>query len=106
MKAPLDDELETVWMAHQHENIAGFIGIRIHPEDQMGEIHILAASPQRQRRGIGRMLMTFGECKTRDYGMKMVMVETLGDTGHEPGRQIYESHGYRQWPVARYFKPL
>jgi ribosomal protein S18 acetylase RimI-like enzyme len=106
VKALLDDEPETVWLAHQHENIAGFIGIRIHPEDQMGEIHILAVSPQRQRQGIGRMLMTFGECKTRDCGMKMVMVETVGDAGHEPARQIYRSHGYRQWPVARYFKPL
>jgi ribosomal protein S18 acetylase RimI-like enzyme len=106
VKALLDDEPETVWLAYQHESVAGFVGVRIHPEDQMGEIHILAVSPQRQRGGIGRILMTFGERKIRDCGMKMVMVETVGDTGHEPARRIYESFGYRQWPVARYFKPL
>ncbi len=106
VQALLDDEPETVWLAYQHESVADFVGIRIHPEDQMGEIHILAVSPQRQQEGIGRTLMTFGVRKIRDCGMKMVMVETVGDTGHEPARRIYESYGYRQWPVARYFKPL
>ena len=72
----------------------------------MSEIHIRAASPDRQRQGIGRTFLGFAENEVRDRGMKMVMVETVGDAGHEPARQIYRSHGYRQWPVARYLKPL
>lgn len=102
----LDDESETVWLATLENTVAGFVGIRIHPEDQMGEIHILAVSPDWQRRGIARDLTTFAENEIRDRGMKMVMVETVGDTGHEPARRAYEAFGYRQWPVARYFKPL
>ena len=39
-------------------------------------------------------------------GAAMVMVETVGDSGHEPARKAYESQGYVLWPVARYFKEL
>ncbi|HML92595.1 GNAT family N-acetyltransferase [Methyloceanibacter sp.] len=102
----LDTEPETVWLAAQENTVAGFVGIRIHPEDQMGEIHILAVSPDRQRQGVARKLAAFAENEIRERGMKMVMVETVGDTGHEPARRAYEAFGYRQWPVARYFKPL
>ncbi|MEM8643741.1 MAG: GNAT family N-acetyltransferase [Pseudomonadota bacterium] len=102
----LDSQADMIWLASQGVVVAGFVGIRLHPEDQMGEIHILAVSPERQRQGLGRTLLTFAENEIRDCGMKMVMVETVGDSGHEPARRIYESVGYRRWPVARYFKPL
>ena len=102
----LDTEPENIWLALQGNDLAGFIGIRSHPEDQMGEIHIVAVSPDRQRRGIGRKLMEFAEQTIRASGMKMVMVETIGDSGHEPARRAYEAIGYEGWPVARYFKRL
>ena len=38
--------------------------------------------------------------------MKVVMVETVGDSGHEPARRTYEAMDYVRWPFARYFKPL
>ena len=72
----------------------------------MGEVHILAVSPDRQRHGIGRRLLRFAEHHVRTSGMKMVMIETVGDTGHEPARRTYEAQGFEPWPVARYFKPL
>ena len=102
----LDAEPENIWLAFQDNELAGFVGIRIHPEDQMGEIHILAVSPNRQRQGIGRTLMDFAEQIIRKSRMKMVMVETIGDSGHEPARRAYQAFGYERWPVARYFKPL
>ncbi|MDJ0514270.1 MAG: GNAT family N-acetyltransferase [Methyloceanibacter sp.] len=102
----LDSQSDMVWLALQDGVVAGFVGIRLYPKDQMGEIHFLAVSPDRQRLGVGRTLLTFAENEIRDCGMKMVMVETVGDSGHEPARRIYESLGYQQWPVARYFKPL
>ena len=102
----LDAEPENIWLAFQDNELAGFVGIRIHPEDQMGEIHILAVSPDRQRQGIGRTLMDYAEQIIRKSRMKMVMVETIGDSGHEPARRVYEAFGYERWPVARYFKPL
>lgn len=102
----LDAEPEKVWLAIQNNELAGFIGISIHPEDQMGEVYIIAVSPKYQRQGIGRALMEFAERHIRAAGMKMVMVETIGDSGHESARRTYEALGYESWPVARYFKQL
>ena len=36
----------------------------------------------------------------------MIVVETIGDTGHEPARRAYEAVGFQPWPVARFFKEL
>lgn len=104
--AVLDTEPDTIWLAVTAEELVGFTGIRIHPEDQMGEIHIIAVSPTHQQRGIGRRLMQFAERRIRAAGMKMIMVETVGDSGHAPARRAYEAFGFEPWPVARYFKPL
>jgi ribosomal protein S18 acetylase RimI-like enzyme len=102
----LDTEPEKVWIAIQNNELAGFVVISIHPQDQMGEVSIIAVSPTYQRQGVGNSLMQFAEQHIRAAGMKMVMVETVGDSGHEPARRIYEALGYENWPVARYFKQL
>lgn len=102
----LEKDPGKVWLALRGDILAGFIGIFIHPEDQMGEVAIVAVSPDYQRQGVGKALMEFAERHIRENGMKMVMVETIGDSGHEPARRTYEGLGYEQWPVARYFKKL
>lgn len=104
--ALLETEPENFWLAVIGQELASFLGIRLHPQDRMGEIHIIAVSPAHQRKGIGRHLMLFAERHIRAAGMKMIMVETVGDTGHEPARRAYEAFGFEPWPVARYFKPL
>lgn len=102
----LDSEPGNFWLAFHGGIFAGFVGIVIHPEDQMGEVSIIAVSPEHQRKSLGKALMNFAEQHIRESGMKMVMVETVGDSGHEPARLTYEAMGYEQWPVARYFKKL
>ncbi|MEQ9813165.1 MAG: GNAT family N-acetyltransferase [Azospirillaceae bacterium] len=104
--ALLDGEPEGVWLALLGEDLAGFVGVRLLVEDRMGEVHIIAVDPAWQRRGIGRRLMSFAEAHCRAHGMAMVMVETVGDSGHQPARRAYESFGYVPWPVARYFKAI
>ncbi|MEM9682099.1 MAG: GNAT family N-acetyltransferase [Pseudomonadota bacterium] len=104
--ALLDTEPENFWLALVGRELAGFVGIRIHPEDRMGEIQIIAVAPAHQRQGIARQLMAFAERHVRSAGMTMIMVETVGDAGHEPARRAYEEFGFTPWPVARYFKPL
>src|SRR5690606_13817349 len=106
VSALLDSRPEGVWLTFQNNQLAGFVGLAFHPEDRMGEISIVAVSPEYQRQGIGKKLMAFAERKIREAGMRMVMVETVGDSGHEPARCTYEALGYQQWPVARYFKEL
>ena len=88
------------------EHPVAWVCTRIHPEDQMGEIYVIAVDPEYQRRGVGQQLMEHAYAQIKDAGMRMVMVETGGDSGHAPARALYESEGFVRWPVARYFKDL
>ncbi len=94
------------WIATGGQTVLGWIGIRLHAEDGMGEIYILAVDPAHQRRGIGQALMDFAKMRMRDCGMQIVMVETGDDPGHAPSRAAYEAAGFSRWPVARYFQKL
>ena len=102
----LETEPENIWLAMERDHVVGFIGLRLHPEDQMGEIYIIAVLPDHQQRGVATNLMLFAENRIRASGMKMMMVETVGDSGHAPARHAYEAFGFERWPVARYFKKL
>ena len=109
----LDNEPHTVDVAMLRDQngsetpqLAGWVCTRIHPEDSMGEVYILAVDPQFQRRGIGHALMDHSHDRARAARMTMMMVETGGDPGHAPARYTYEAAGYQRWPVARYFKNL
>jgi GNAT superfamily N-acetyltransferase len=100
------DENTEVWVALLGDQLAGFVGLRSHAEDSMGEIHILAVDPAFQRRGVGRALLDFAFEWIRRRGLAMAMVETGGDRGHAPSRAAYESAGFERHPVARYFRAV
>jgi GNAT superfamily N-acetyltransferase len=102
----LRDEGDKVWVACVAENVVGWVGVRLHPEDKMGEIYILAVDPDYQRQGIGAALINTAHSVMREAGMAMVMVETGDDDGHIASRATYERAGFVRWPVARYFKEL
>lgn len=104
--ALLDDEPGKVHVAVEDGRVIGWICIRLHPEDRMGEIYVLAVDPDHQRRGVGTMLMNHAFKQVRKAGMTMVMVETGADPGHAASRASYEAVGFERWPVARYFKDL
>lgn len=84
----------------------GWIGIRPHPEDRMGEIYILAVAPARQRHGVASALIEHAMSEMRRTGLEIVMVETGDDPGHAPSRATCERAGFQRWPVARYFRKL
>lgn len=102
----LKAEGDKVWVACDGEAVLGWVGIRLHPEDHMGEIYILAVDPDHQRRGIGAALIDHATAQMRHANMKIVMVETGDDPGHAPSRASYERAGFERWPVARYFRKL
>ena len=106
LSAVLDNESGRVRVARLNGQTVGWLGYRLHPEDRMGEIYVLAVAPAQQRRGIGTALMNDAFTLIQASGMDMVMVETGGDPGHQPARAAYESAGFERWPVARYFKKL
>lgn len=104
--AILDATGNQIFVAMEGSLVRGWVGIRIHAEDSMGEIHILAVDPAHQQRGIGGALTNFACERLRKAGMRIVMVETGDDPGHAPARRLYEGGGFERWPVARYFRKL
>jgi len=106
MATVLDEEPDNVDMALDGTVVAGWVCTRLHPEDCMGEVYVLAVEPGHQRRGVGAALLDHAFARARKAGMRMMMVETGDDPGHAPARAVYESIGFERWPVARYFKEL
>ncbi|MGJ9373238.1 GNAT family N-acetyltransferase [Nesterenkonia sp. CF4.4] len=106
LAAVLDGEPENVAVAVDGPTTVGWVCTRLHAQDQMSEIYVLAVDPAFQGRGIARALMEHSFDQGRAAGMRMVLVETGGDPGHEPARLAYEAVGFQRWPVARYFKDL
>ncbi|MBE9103299.1 GNAT family N-acetyltransferase [Vacuolonema iberomarrocanum] len=95
-----------VWVAMDAEATVGFVAVKLHSEDSMGEIYMIAVDPDHQGRGIGSALAEFALDWMKNAGMAIAMVETGGDPGHAPARHTYEKVGFDLLPVARYFKKL
>ncbi|NEP09444.1 MAG: GNAT family N-acetyltransferase [Symploca sp. SIO2C1] len=95
-----------VWVAIDADSTVGFVAVKLHSEDKMGEIYMVAVDPDFQARGIGSALIKFALEWMKNAGMSIAMVETGGDPGHAPARHTYEKVGFRLFPVARYFKKL
>jgi ribosomal protein S18 acetylase RimI-like enzyme len=95
-----------VWVALDAGTPVGFVAVKLHTEDQVGEVYMLAVDPDVQGRGIGTALMTFALTWMADTGMAVAMVETGGDAGHAPARRTYEQLGFEVVPIARYYKKL
>ncbi|KAM3098829.1 GNAT family N-acetyltransferase [Phormidesmis sp. 146-12] len=95
-----------VWVAIDAGSPVGFIAVKLHLEDKMGEIYMVAVDPNFQGQGIGTALMEFALEWMEAAGMSIAMVETGGDPGHAPARRAYEKMGFGLWTVARYFKKL
>jgi ribosomal protein S18 acetylase RimI-like enzyme len=95
-----------VWVAVEDSVIVGFVVVKLHPNNSLGEIYMLAVDPDFQRRGIGAALTHFALAWMQDAGMSVAMVETGADPGHAPARRTYEKAGFELLPIARYFKKL
>ena len=102
----LDEEPDNIDVAFEEDKPVGWVCTRLHPEDSMGEIHVLVVDPDHQRQGIGQLLLKHSKQRVRSAGMSMLMVETVEDVGHAPARKLYELNGFEKWPVARYFLDL
>ncbi|BAC91352.1 GNAT family N-acetyltransferase [Gloeobacter violaceus] len=95
-----------VWVAIDAGSTVGFVAVKLHSEDSMGEVYMVAVDPDFQGQGIGTALMEFALNWLKDAGMSVAMVETGGDPGHAPARRTYEKLGFGLLPIARYFKKL
>jgi ribosomal protein S18 acetylase RimI-like enzyme len=94
-----------VWMAIEGDAVVGFVSVKLHSA-VLGEIYMIAVDPAYQRRGIGTELGQYALAWMKKSGISVAMVETGGDPGHAPARRTYEGMGFRELPIARYFKKL
>ncbi len=106
VESVLSDRANSVWVAQGSEAVVGFVAATIRPEDDMGEILMLAVDPSSQGQGLGTMLTEVATDWIRESGMSVAFISTGGDPGHRPARQTYEKAGYRELPIANYFKAL
>jgi GNAT superfamily N-acetyltransferase len=95
-----------VWVAIADDLPVGFVAVKLHAADSMGEIYMIAVDPDKQGGGIGSALIAFALNWMKEAGMAVAMVETGGDPGHAPARHTYEKMGFGLFPVAKYFKKL
>ncbi|NJO52184.1 MAG: GNAT family N-acetyltransferase [Leptolyngbyaceae cyanobacterium RM2_2_4] len=96
----------TVWVGKERDLVVGFIAVKLHQEDKLGEIHMVAVDPDFQGRGVGSSLIHFALGWMKDEGMSIAIVETGADHGHTPARHTYEKAGFEPFPLVRYFKHL
>ncbi len=107
VRALLADPDQRVWVAGDAEGrTVGFVAAKLHREQQMGEIYMIAVDPSAQNRGIGTALAEAATDWLRQSGMRTAMIETGGDPGHAPARRLYEKAGYTPLPAVRFFKSL
>lgn len=100
------DDDSHVWVATEGSQTVGFVALKLHPDERLGEIYMIAVDPDFQRRGIATDLTHHSLAWLGKAGMTTVVVDTGGDPGHAPARRTYESAGFRLFPIARYFKRL
>jgi ribosomal protein S18 acetylase RimI-like enzyme len=62
--------------------------------------------PTAQRRGVGTLLCRNAVERLHVRGVAVVHIGTGGDAFHAPPRRLYESLGFRGWPVVDYTKAL
>lgn len=106
VEAVCTDGNTNVWIAIESNSVKGFVAVKLHEEENMGEIYMIAVDPDFQRLGIGNALVEFSLEWMKNAGISIAMVETGGDIGHAPARHTYEKAGFDLFPVARYFKKL
>lgn len=95
-----------VWVAESASELVGFVGIKTDEQARLGEIYLIAVDPAHQRSGVATALMRLAVDELADAGMTVAMVETGGDPGHAPARELYEQIGFTLLPIARYFKNI
>ena len=104
--ACMNDERD-VFVAVTAGRPVGFVAVALNAfHAGMGVIDIIGVDPDYQRRGISSRLTAFATEHMRSRGMNIVVVETGGDSGHEPARAAYEAAGFTLLPIARYFRLL
>lgn len=110
-RADLDRRLAWEWfdpeglrMAWDGDRLAGFNWTKVH-DGGVGEIFIIAASPDHQGQGLGRALALEGLWDL--WSRQGVKAATLYvDADNRPARELYEDLGFDTIETHRHFRPV
>lgn len=102
----LADDGMHIWVAEVGGQLAAFVAIHVTDDRSMGEIHMIAVSPEHQSQGLGTTLTDFSTEWMREAGLPLALIGTGGDPGHAPARRTYEKAGYTPLPLVQYYKVL
>jgi ribosomal protein S18 acetylase RimI-like enzyme len=107
VRATLHDAAKHVWVAEPEGRVVGFVAAGVVDDTRLiGEITMVAVDPAAQRHGVGSSLTEHATAWVREQGMRVAVLGTGGDPGHEPARRVYERLGFRLFPSAQYFRVL
>ncbi len=95
-----------VWTALTGDAPIGFVGVKIHRDEAMGEVYMIAVDPDAQGRGVASRLMEVAIEWMKAEKLTMAIIDTGTDPGHAPARRAYEKLGFEMWPVARFYKNI
>ncbi len=95
-----------VWTALDGDTPFGFVGVKTHADENMGEVYMVAVDPDAQGQGIASRLIDVAVDWMKREGLTMVIIDTGMDAGHAPARRAYEKLGFEMWPVARFYKSI
>lgn len=84
-------------VAEVEGELAGFLALEQHFPESV-EIHVMAVAPELHRRGVGRALAAWAECRCQRHGVRWLHVKTRGPTTPDPGyertRRFYRALGF------------
>jgi len=100
------NEKMPTWTALEDGTPVGFVGVKVHSDDGMGEIYMVAVDPIAQGRGIAARLIDTAIDWMKKQNLTMCIIDTGMDSGHAPARRAYERLGFDLWPVARFYKKI
>ena len=64
--------------------------------DAVWDLYWIAVSPEKQKHGIGRLLLSFVETHVREQAGRRLIIETSSLPRYEPTRIFYERYSYRE----------
>ena len=74
IKSVCADKDVPIWVATEGSQTVGFVALKVHPKDRMGEIYMIAVDPDFQRRGIATALTGYALAWFKQAGLTTVMV--------------------------------
>ena len=86
----------------QANGLAGFCWTKIHVDERVGEIYVIAVDPARQRQGLGRPLVVAGLDWLAEQGIPTGML--FVDAANEAAVGLYRVLGFSTHRVDRAFQ--